>query len=71
MLIEPQNANSGLKPAYYFEIFQVVASKDSNPKLNDWTVYKDKNGKVDTFPAQCGTFYTVDPTKDINNFLKY
>jgi len=60
LVVEPQNALGGLRPAYFFETFSQTPSKPSK-----WSAYK-------TGPANvCNNFYMVDPRVDWENFSKY
>lgn len=59
---EPQNAKAGLKPAYYFEVFQATPMTDTAVQNS---VFKDTNNN------QCQSFFMINPTLDIENYLKY
>lgn len=64
ILVEPQSATAGLRPAYFFEIFQITPSS-SLSSTDVYTVSKD------TSATDCGDYYTIDPNDDIDNYMNY
>ena len=60
LVIEPQNATSGLRPAYIFEILQAIPKTNNN-----WSYFND------TTSNQCKELYMIDPFDDFDNYNKY
>lgn len=63
LLLEPQAAKAGLRPAYLFELFQATPSYNSD---KSWSEFKK-----DTQQNQCKEFYMIDPSVDLTNYLTY
>jgi hypothetical protein len=63
LVIEPQAAKAGLRPGYYFEIFQTTPTKQI--KGESFSVYTDTNNN------QCKSFYMVNPAQDLDNYINY
>ena len=63
LVLEPQAAKAGLRPAYLFELFQATPSYNSD---SSWSEFKK-----DTNQNQCKEFYMIDPTVDLANYLTY
>jgi hypothetical protein len=65
LVIEPQNARAGLKPAYAFEVFQATPTKATSQAGKDRSVFKDLSS------TQCKSFYMIDPILDWDNYINY
>ena len=63
LLLEPQAAKAGLRPAYLFELFQATPSYNSD---KSWSEFKK-----DTQQNQCNELYMIDPSVDLSNYLTY
>lgn len=63
LVMEPQAAKAGLRPGYYFEIFQTTPT--TQVKGTPYSVYTDTNSN------QCKSFYMIDPTLDLDNYVNY
>jgi hypothetical protein len=63
LLLEPQAAKAGLRPAYFFETFTATPTTKSLQPY--YTVNKD------TSPTSCNNFYMIDITKDLDNYIEY
>ena len=63
LVMEPQAAKAGLRPGYYFEIFQATpTNKITGAPYSVFT---------DTSSNQCKSFFMIDPSLDINNYTQY
>lgn len=62
LMVEPQSSLSGLRPAYYNEIFLAAPT----PRTADsYSVYTDKS------QIGCGDYYLINPMDDLDNYMKY
>lgn len=62
LLVEPQNAAVGLRPAYMFEVF---AKKPTTEAAMADSAFKDIT------ITQCRACFTLDPSSYLANFIKY
>ncbi len=62
IVIEPQSASSGLRPAYFFEIFQATPS---SAVVDKYSIFKD------TTEVGCKDYYMLNPLEDFDNYTKY
>jgi hypothetical protein len=62
LLLEPQNVVAGLRPAYMFEIF---SKKPTTTKGLQDSAFQD------TRTTQCKSVFSLDPSRDLANFMKY